>query len=74
MGATMMIPVKSFKDKAQAQRFGTAFALFSQALGANGKQVMHEFESKTKNQDKTQTTSEDDYQPWNQVFDRVFNN
>ena len=57
MGATMMIPVKSFKDKAQAQQFGTAFALFSQALGANGKQVMHEFESKTKNQDKTQTTS-----------------
>ncbi|WP_283596672.1 hypothetical protein [Ligilactobacillus aviarius] len=57
MGATMMIPVKSFKDKAQAQHFGTAFALFSQALGANGKQVMHEFESKTKNQDKTQTTS-----------------
>ena len=57
MGATMMIPVKSFKDKAQAQQFGTAFALFSQALGADGKQVMHEFESKTKNQDKTQTTS-----------------
>lgn len=57
MGATMMIPVKSFKNKAQAQQFGTAFALFSQALGANGKQVMHEFESKTKNQDKTQTTS-----------------
>ena len=57
MGATMMIPVKSFKDKAQAQQFGTAFVLFSQALGANGKQVMHEFESKTKNQDKTQTTS-----------------
>ena len=57
MGATMMIPVKSFKDKAQAQQFATAFALFSQALGANGKQVMHEFESKTKNQDKTQTTS-----------------
>lgn len=57
MGATMMIPVKSFKDKSQAQQFGTAFALFSQALGANGKQVMHEFESKTKNQDKTQTTS-----------------
>ena len=52
MGATMMIPVKSFKDKAQAQQFGTAFALFSQALGANGKQVMHEFESKTKNQDR----------------------
>lgn len=57
MGATMMIPVKSFKDKSQAQQFGTAFALFSQALGANGKQVMHEFESKTKNQDKIQTTS-----------------
>ena len=57
MGATMMIPVKSFKNKALAQQFGTAFALFSQALGANGKQVMHEFESKTKNQDKTQTTS-----------------
>lgn len=57
MGATMMIPVKSFKDKAQAQQFGTAFALFSQALGADGKQVMHEFESKTKNQDKTRTTS-----------------
>lgn len=57
MGATMMIPVKSFKNKAQAQQFGTAFALFSQALGASGKQVMHEFESKTKNQDKTQTTS-----------------
>lgn len=57
MGATMMIPVKSFKDESQAQQFGTAFALFSQALGANGKQVMHEFESKTKNQDKTQTTS-----------------
>ena len=57
MGATMMIPVKSFKDKTQAQQFGTAFALFSQALGANGKHVMNEFESKTKNQDKTQTTS-----------------
>lgn len=57
MGATMMVPVKSFKDKAQAQKFGTTFVLFSQALGANGKQVMQEFENKTKNQDKTQTTS-----------------
>lgn len=57
MGATMMIPVKSFKNQSQSRKFGTAFIIFSEALGANGKQVMHQFESKTKNQDKTQTTS-----------------
>lgn len=57
MGATMMIPVKSFKDKTQARQFGTTFALFSEALGANGKQVMQRFEKKTKGQDKSQTTS-----------------
>ena len=57
MGATMMIPVKSFKNKTQARQFGTTFVLFSEALGANGKQVMQRFEKKTKNQDKSQTTS-----------------
>lgn len=57
MGGTMIIPTNSFKDKTKSKEFGTTFVAFSQAIGADGKQVMHEFEKETKSQNKTQTTS-----------------
>lgn len=57
VGATMIIPTKTFKNKDQMKTFGTSFMALSQAVGADGQQVMKDFEKETKSQNKTQTTS-----------------
>ncbi|WP_082617861.1 hypothetical protein [Lactobacillus selangorensis] len=56
IGATLFIPMKSFKSKTGQKNFGTTFALLAQAFGAKPKEVMKQFSKATKNQKSTQTT------------------
>lgn len=57
ISATIIVPTSNLKNKDKTKQFGTAFVAFSQAIGANGKEVMEEFEKETKSQNNSQTTS-----------------
>lgn len=55
INATLIIPTTSLKNKTAIKQFGTVFVALSQALGANGQQVMQSFQKQIKGQKNTQT-------------------